>query len=205
MKRLDLVGQRFGRLLVLEFAGISNHSTLWKCRCDCGTVRNFFGKAIKKTTKSCGCVGFEKLSKRMKTHGLTGTVEYAIWSGIKARCYNKKVKKYPEYGGRGITVCDEWKYSFETFLADMGERPFPTASIERIDNNLSYCKGNCKWATNKEQAGNRRSSKLLTYNGETKILEDWANILGVDHAGINFHLNKGRSFDWIYNHFNNKK
>jgi len=116
--------------------------------------------------------------------------EYICWINIKARCFNKNVKSYKDYGGRGITICEEWRSSFHKFYADMGKRP-TGCSVERIDNDGPYSKDNCKWATRYEQARNRRNNKWITYKGVTLCKSDWANKLDLDITVINWRIRKG--------------
>jgi hypothetical protein len=121
-------------------------------------------------------------AKRTK-HGLVGTPTYISWRGMKERCLRPKHSQYKDYGGRGVKICTRWTESFEAFLEDMGPRP-PATSIERRDNSLGYQPGNCYWATRKQQARNKRNNRLITANGETKTLAEWAEITGLSYATI---------------------
>lgn len=153
---------------------------------ECGICQKEFETLIKSVndgnTKSCGCLR-TKRNKEKSTHGMYNTREYRSWQKIKARCFNTQCFEYKWYGGRGITMCDEWKNSFEQFYKDMGPRP-PKKSIERKDNNLNYNKDNCKWATQKEQSNNTRRNKFLTHNGMTKTLSEWADFTGINKSTI---------------------
>jgi hypothetical protein len=148
----DLTGQRFGRLVAIEVVGKrANRDSLWKVHCDCGRTKVVPGRCLKRgRSKSCGC----RPNPGNYQHGKSGSRTHATWLSMQQRCNNPKAASYGLYGGRGISICERWK-SFTAFLEDMGERP-PGTSIERINNEFGYFKGNCRWATPAEQAKNRR-------------------------------------------------
>ena len=112
-------------------------------------------------------------------HGMRHTPEYEIWKSMKQRCYNPKNKRYSDWGGRGIKMCDRWKNSFKNFIEDMGKRPPDKHSIDRIDNDKDYCPENCKWATLDEQVNNARSNILITYNGKTLNVSQWSKLVNI--------------------------
>jgi hypothetical protein len=145
----------------------------WMCLCDCGEVRAVpAGYLTRRSTTSCGCARREHaaaMGVATRTHGATtwhdgkkqATPEYTSWEGMKARCTNPNRQNFADYGGRGITVCDRWLHSFENFLADLGPRP-AGKTLDRINNDLGYWPGNCKWSTRSEQQRNQRPRKLVT-------------------------------------------
>jgi hypothetical protein len=189
-KMKDLTGQEFDRLRVIRFSFIKNGRAMWECVCVCGTVKVVNGQALRSGgTRSCGCLHDESASKPRK-HGLAKRgekiPEYGIWKGARKRCNNPNDKRYADYGGRGIQMHHDWD-DFSRFFADMGPRPSPKHTLDRIDNNGHYEPGNCRWATKRDQANNRRSTPLLEFNGETMSLAQWAR-----RVGLPAHILNGR-------------
>lgn len=189
-----LVGQRFTRLLVIESAGQGKHGrSLWLCKCDCGNTRVIStGDLNAKKRMSCGCLRNEMVSERRRTHGLSTSSEYKIWERMVSRCHNPDDAAFDRYGARGITVCDRWRTSFETFLADVGTRPSDSHSMDRYPNNDgNYEPANCRWATDTQQGRNKRNNNLLTHDGKTLSVSEWAEILGITREMIRGRLNRG--------------
>jgi len=168
MNKLNLAGQRVGRLTVISECGKSSTSgaIIWLCQCDCGNTVNVYAANLKAgITQSCGCYKKELLKDKLTTHGGTYSLEYSPWKAMRKRCSNPNDIRYPLYGGRGIKVCDRWN-DFANFLSDMGPRPSHAHSIERINNNGNYEPDNCRWASPTEQERNTRGRKgIVPVNG----------------------------------------
>jgi len=162
--------------------------------CICGKeFTAFLNNIIRGHTKSCGCIKAKWAKENRATHGLLRgghTPEFETWSHLRSRCYNPKNKKYPDYGGRGISVCDRWRFSFENFIIDMGLKPENKYTIERIDNDGDYEPLNCKWASPKEQARNKRNTIIVFYNGVAKPLIEWCEKLGLKYDNIRARKNQ---------------
>ena len=187
----DLTGQKFGRLKVLGFAG-NRH---WFCRCECQNVTKIQRCNLKNGhTKSCGCFNIERIKETQTTHGNTAngnmSLTYNTWKNMLARCQNHENPYFSDYGGRGIKVCERWQKSFENFLEDMGERP-NGLTLERNDNELGYYKENCRWATQIEQANNRRSNRILTFKEKTQTMTQWSVETGISPATLSYRINNG--------------
>lgn len=192
----DLMGRKFGKLKVLKDSGLrtSQGFVRWWCRCICGNltlVRS--GSLLEGSSKSCGCLTGKQI-KHGQTKNGKRTSEYVAWCNILKRCYNENDESYLWYGGKGIFVCERWKNDFATFFKDMGVKPAPKYTIERVDNDGPYSPENCRWATWKEQNRNRKDNRLITYSGKILCLTEWAEKLGVTrdflYAKIRYGQNK---------------
>jgi hypothetical protein len=187
MRIVNEIGNRYGRLLVLKkVPNPVSTAAYWECQCECGALAYVTGNALRSgRTQSCGCYKVDYNT----THGMTDTPEFKVWKSARGRCTDKNNPSYGRYGARGITVDPSWD-SFEQFYADMGPRPFPVATIERIDNDGPYCKANCRWATKKEQARNRRNNRPMTIDGVTKPISAWCEEYGLARDTVGYRLNK---------------
>lgn len=208
--KIDITGQSFGRLTVIkECEERRNGKLFWHCKCECGNYTDVVSQHLRnESTRSCGCLFTDELTKRLTTHGLTKRgakkpSEYNVWSGMLSRCSNVKEDRYKDYGGRGITVCERWLNSFENFLADMGNRPSLDHSIDRIDVNGNYEPTNCRWATEFQQSRNRRNNIIIEFKGDKLIISDWGRKLNCSSASIR-HMLKTFSFTDIYNFYTNR-
>lgn len=133
--------------------------------------------------------------RELEHHGASRTPEYRVWTGVIKRCENPRMESYPRYGGRGIRVCPAWRVSFIAFLRDMGPRPSPKHSLDRINNDGNYEPGNCRWATPEEQMRNTSDNRLLTWRGETHTVTEWAEITGLPRVTISQRFHRGWSVE----------
>ena len=187
-KRNVKPGDRFGRLVVIQ---PSSRKHYYDCVCDCGkTVSVNYYRMRDGITQSCGCLHSDRTREVNSTHGMSKKRVFKIWSNMRNRCNNPNSPIYERYGGRGIKVCKRWDESFTAFLEDMGEPPGDKYSIDRIDNNGNYEPSNCRWATIKEQARNRRSSAIIQFNGKDITLAELAEITGVKYNLLESRIEK---------------
>lgn len=203
--RLIAEGSRFGRWTTaspVESIRLWNRTKLRVlCMCDCGTSRHIDAWSLAKgDSKSCRCAQVDERRTRFaregrvslpdgdRSHSLANT-----WKGMMLRCYSPSNPSFPDYGGRGIGVCDRWRASFVAFCSDIGERPSKRHSIDRIDNSGNYEPGNCRWATQSQQCRNTRRNRFLTIRGETLCIAEWAERAGVPYVLVYDRLRSGRS------------
>lgn len=197
-KRVDVSqGDRYESLVVLtelptRRSANGSVKRYFLCRCDCGKeVEVRLSHLRTGHTQSCGCY----IPPNLRSHGMRKAPEYGVWKGMKRRCYQPSKREYPNYGGRGITICDRWRHSFKAFYEDMGPRPSPEHSIDRIDGNGNYEPGNCRWSTRREQNRNRCDNRFETFKGKTMCLVDWAAEYGMKKVTLYERLDRGMSFE----------
>ena len=181
----DLTGQKFNKLTVIKrVENDKRGEATWLCKCECGNSVKVLGSSLRKgVTKSCGCYKREKFNNYR--HGLCHTRLYNIYKKIIQRVENPNCKEYKWYGGRGISICDEWKNDFMTFYNWAMQNGYAdTLSIDRIDNDRGYCPENCRWVSSKEQQRNKRNNHRVTYNGETKCVSEWEEFFGLKQGTI---------------------
>jgi hypothetical protein len=201
-KFIDLTARRFGRLRVLGHvqSDVPGPQPFWQCRCDCGTLKIVHGAALKSgATVSYGCFNQEKDI----THGAAATPEYVAWQQMKDRCFRPSHPSFHNYGGRGVTVWDRWINSFEDFLAyvvaHVGLRPSAKHSLDRYPNkNGNYEPGNIRWATQREQAQNRRNNVVIEFDGRRQCVAVWAREKGLLAATIFRRLSRGWPADRLF-------
>lgn len=187
----DLTGLAFGKVTVERRHG---HRDAWTCKCECGRTKTFRGYDLSAgRVTSCGCQQRHRLAGCVRTHGRHGTPEYRAWRAMIERCHRPESVSYANYGGRGITVCDEWRYSFATFLRDVGDKPSPKHSLDRKNNNGNYEPSNVRWATKVEQMRNTRRSRRLTACGMTMTISEWSERRGIPRNRIASRLARGAS------------
>ena len=177
-KFIDITGKKYNMLTVVKRIENAGGMPRWLCKCDCGNFTKVRGSNLKSgVVKSCGCL----LHRPTHTHNMSHTPLYRVWNGMKQRCNNPNTPSYKNYGGRGITVCDEWNNSFDAFYEWASKGYAENLTLERIDNEIGYCPENCRWIPKSEQAKNRRSVLKLQHNGETHSLAEWSKLLNVDY------------------------
>lgn len=184
----DYTGKIFNNFTVISYKG----NSYWKVQCICGNIKQI--RASKLNTQiSCGCL--KDSPKGNLIHGKYTSSEYSSWLCMKSRCLNTNDTNYSNYGGRGITICNEWINSFEQFYKDLGKKPNNKYTLERIDTNGNYVKNNCKWSTRQNQSNNRRNTKFITYKNKTKPLTIWCAELNIKPSTIRGRLRKGLSIE----------
>jgi hypothetical protein len=203
-KQLNITRDRYSNLIVISSAGQQGKRSLWNCLCDCGNTKVVSLSDLRsKKVKSCGCLRIRTIKELRTSHGLSTNTnlksEYGIWIKMKQRCNNPTCRYYKDYGARGITVCESWANSFEKFLSDMGSRPSKNHTIERVNNGGNYEPSNCEWATRQSQSYNRRTSKMLVFNSQTKSMSEWCSVLGLDYYKVRYYTGKGLPLDQIVN------
>ena len=170
---------------------------VWLCKCDCGNEINVPASSLKTgNTKSCGCYRVDIACKRFTKHGMKHTPIYTVWCLMIQRCTDPNATNYKNYGGRGITVCEEWK-DFSKFYEDMGDIP-PGMTLDRKDNDGNYCKENCRWASYLTQENNKRNNIVITFHGQTKTLSQWARSSGINYHTLYSRYIKGLPLSLIF-------
>lgn len=186
---LECVGRKFNNLLVIDLFKDNKKGKMFRCKCDCGEIiETYYYKVISGHTKSCGCNQGKRLKHGM-TRNATPTDIYNVWRNMKYRCYNPKAKYWHVYGGRGISVCERWLNSFESFWEDMKSGYKKGLTLDRINVNGNYEPTNCRWADIMQQHRNKRTNVNITYNGRTMIIKDWAKEVGIKESTLGHRIN----------------
>lgn len=201
-KAINIAGQRFGRLTVIERVESPKAQAQWRCVCDCGKETIVASQSLRcGHTRSCGCYGREVSASHTPsfyTHGESRTRLYGIWKGMRSRCRSKNCKFFEYYGGRGIKVCQDWNESYVLFrdwaLANGYQE---NLTIDRIDVNGNYCPENCRWVSMKVQMNNTRANRRITLNGESKTMAEWAESTGLSYETIRNRTIKGKPADEV--------
>jgi hypothetical protein len=201
-KPKDLTGARYGMLTAIKDVGALRNARVWAFRCDCGKEVQRIGSRVAKAKglQNCGCVNpaiRSENGKANKTHGWSQHKLYGVWRQMMRRCYQASCADYPNYGGRGITVCSDWRNvsSFCEWGVKSGYQDGLT--IERLDVDGNYSPHNCAWIPNKDQARNRTNMRMITYKGETMFAADWARRLGMKQSTIGARIRYGWTDDRI--------
>ena len=195
---IDLTGQRFGRLTVIERAENDRRGQVrWRCACDCGGASITYGVSLRSgDTRSCGCLAAEVTSKRSKKHGFRHHPIYYTWRGMRERCYKETSKDYSQYGGRGINVCDGWMHDANAFITwSLAHGWAPGLSLDRVNNNGPYAPDNCRWITAKEQNRNRRDNIKVTFNGVERLVCALIEESGLPKSTVKSRRQRGWSWE----------
>lgn len=201
---IEMRYKKFNRLTVVALWEVRNNKNpFWECKCDCGKTVIVAGSKLRNNhTKSCGCLKVEMFSNMTTKHGGRQDAEYRVWCDMKARCGNKTNKSYQDYGGRGISACEQWINSYSSFISDMGKRPSNKHSIERIDVNGNYEPSNCRWATKLEQNRNRRITLVVDHNGQRISLAEACEKNKISYGAVKFRkYRKGIPLQEAYNYY----
>ncbi len=200
---IDLTGQRFGKLTVLRraenYVRPNGHKeSTWVCCCECGNEITITRTNLKRA-RSCGCSKGKYISDSKITHGMSNSRLYRIWQNMKNRCYNPNVDRYDRYGGRGITVCEKWRDSFEAFYKWAIDNGYSDElSIDRKDVNGNYTPDNCRWISMDKQADNKSNSRIFEYNGEAHTVSEWSKILDISRDIIWNRINRGWNIERVF-------
>lgn len=204
--RVDLTGQTFGRLTVIErdedyVRKDGRRASKWICKCECGKeISVLHSNLTRGNSKSCGCLKHEKISQSNLIHGLRHSRIYSIWSNMHSRCHNPNTPRYSDYGGRGVGVCSEWGDFLEFHKWAILNGYSDELSIDRIDNNKGYSPDNCRWVTMSEQLNNRRNTVLITFNGKTQTIQQWSEELSIPYHTLRKRCISGTFGEMVQNH-----
>ena len=199
-KNYCMIGKKYGRLTVLDIDVEKSKQTkrcYLICKCDCGITKSMRSDYVRRNhIVSCGCYSRELLDKSRVKHGLSRHPLFKEWTGVKDRCYNKNCKQFKDYGGRGITVCDEWIHDAAAFINWCLSHGYEKdLTLDRIDNNKGYSPDNCRWTTRKIQANNTRRNHFITYKSETHTVHEWADKLHLNYSVLSHRLARGWSVE----------
>lgn len=193
---VDRTGTVYARLTVIGYAGKDGKRQVWFCECECGNIiKARQGNLHSGNIQSCGCLRDEKIGALNRTHGMANNnPAYNVWLNMRRRCHDPKYPKFASYGAKGRIVCERWRTSFENFLADMGERPSEKHSIERLNNDGNYEPGNCIWTDDPlVQANNTSTNHILTFNGKSQTIAQWAREIGMPYGTLIARIQRGWS------------
>lgn len=203
--KINITGQKFGRLTAIKEIGKIKGVIKWLCQCECGTLKELRVAVLRNgTVRSCGCLNKDKVIERNTTHNMTYHTLFNVWKGMIDRCTNPKCSSYKRYGKIGISVCDRWAgdKGIHNFVKDMGERPEGT-SLDRIDNTQGYSPENCRWAFPKQQSNNRKDNIFIEYQGKSKTISQWANDNNILYSTFYTRLSRGWKIEEVIQGFRN--